>query len=43
MTPEDLAARLAELIADARDEDLSDETILAKLEAGADALRDGLS
>jgi len=43
MTPEDLAARLADLIADARDSGVDDETIAAMLQAAADALKEGLS
>jgi len=43
MTEQDLAARLADLIADARDSGLSDEAIAALLQDAADALKEGLS
>ena len=43
MTAEDIAARLADLIADARDAGMDDETTAAMLQAAVDALNEGLS
>lgn len=43
MTAEDLAIRLADLIADATNAGMSDETIFALIQDAVDALREGLS